>query len=230
MEAYTIPRVKAGYHDERARDGAIASATAIRRMIGRDGRLEEAAPYVPRFTAELLRREFDAGRGPVDWERYARPLFHRLLTMAPAQLAGMYEVNEGLEHRIARALAGLDPGQPPSVSGLIARLKTKRYTLTRLQRMLPRILLGHTKEHLTKDRLRAGVTYLRVLGFSETGRELLRRMRKTAAVPVVVNVSDHPGHPGLELDVRASAVYALAFDDPRAGDFLADYRIPPIRL
>jgi predicted nucleotidyltransferase len=230
IRAYTITRAKAGYNDAHVKDSSIASATAIRRIIGQGGGLDGVAPYVPPFTLELMAREFREGRGPVDWERFARPLFHQLVTMQPSQLAEMYEVSEGLENRIIRSLAEMDPEQAPTVSGLLERLKTKRYTLTKLQRMLARILLGHTRRHMTKARLRAGVSYLRVLGFSEAGRELLKQMRKSASVPVVVNVSGHPDNPDLELDVRASAVYALAYDDPRAGMLLQDYRMPPIRI
>lgn len=229
MTAMTIPRIKAGYHDPLPSDAAIASATAIRNLIETDGRLDAIRPFVPDTTFAVLQREFAAGRGPVTWERLAAPLFHALLTIPPERLAQFCEVEEGLEHRIRDALASCESDRELSVEHLLDRLKTKRYTRTKLQRMLTRILLGHEREWLSRERLQAGTPYLRVLGFTETGRALLRRMKQTAAVPVLVRV-DREAPPLLQLDVRASGVYSLAYRSPRAGDALRDYRQAPIRL
>jgi Predicted nucleotidyltransferase len=229
MTALTIPRIKAGYHDPLPSDAAIASATAIRRLIESDGGLEAIRPFVPDTTLTVLQREFAAGRGPIAWERLAVPLFHALLAAPPDRLAQFSEVEEGLEHRIRDALATCEPDRGLSVEQLLDRLKTKRYTRTKLQRMLTRILLGHEREWLSRERLAGGTPYLRVLGFSETGRALLRRMKQTASVPVLVRVP-REAPPFLRLDVRASGVYSLAYRSPRAGDMLRDYWQAPIRL
>jgi predicted nucleotidyltransferase len=223
---HSIRREKSGYNQTDVTDAAIASATALRLMIAGSGSWDAIAPYVPSSTLEILRREAEAGRAPVDWESFARPLFHELLRLSPAELAGFAEVAEGLEFRIRRAACELDEWR---VSALLDRLKTKRYTRTKLQRTLLRILLGHRKEQLTRERLAAGVEYIRVLGFTERGRQLLADMRKRASVPVV-----HSAARGewayLAMDARASAVYALAYrrDDPAAA--LRDFRQPPVRV
>lgn len=227
MAAYSIRREKAGYNQAGITDAAIASATALRRLIGEaGGALDGLAPYAPAATLEVLRREAAAGRAPMSWEAFARPLFHLLGALPASELASYAEVTEGLEFRIKSALRELRAWR---VDELLDLLKTKRYTRTKLQRTLTRILLGHRKEELTADRLAGGVQYIRALGFTERGRELLRRMKKTAAVPVVQSAADGDW-PYLALDARATAVYAAAGASARPADAWRDYTEPPVRI
>ncbi|MEK8132008.1 nucleotidyltransferase [Paenibacillus filicis] len=225
----TIRRTKAEYSQSDVTDARIASATALRKLLLEQGSLDEIRPYVPESTARILEREWHAGRAPVHWELLAQPLLQRLLTQSPAQLAAMAEVSEGLEHRIHSALARCQQPGGSAVEALLAQLKTRRYTRTKLQRMLLRILLGHTKEELSADRLAHGISYIRVLGFSARGRELLKQMKKKAKVPVVTKVTTSPS-PFLELDIRATAVHSLAYREATARDWLRDYYEPPVRL
>ncbi len=233
LRPLTIRRVKAGYRDTGFDDASIASATAIRkRLLEAGGDAESAlaavAPYVPATTLRILEREWAAGRAPMHWERYRTPLFHRLLTLPESRLGALREVTEGLERRIKKTLPALGP--EASVEALLERLKTKRYTRTKLQRMLTAVYLEHDKAATTASALRDGVPYLRVLGFTEAGRALLARMRRVAAVPVVTNVGAAEAHPLLALDAAATAAYALGYGASAPDDWFADYYKPPIRV
>lgn len=222
----TLQRQGAGYRDESPRDASIASATAVRRLISGGGSLAAAAAYLPPFTLEILQREFAAGRGPMDWDRFSQPLFSRLLSATPEVLAGHPEMNEGLEHRIHKILPKLEQA---TVTELIEQLKTKRYTHTKLQRTLMHTLLGHTRPMGSREVLSAGPHYLRVLGFNERGRQLLKKMKKTAKLPIITRAADL-SHPQLDADIRASAVYANAMPERTGVDLFRDYRQPPIKL
>jgi len=231
----TLTREKAGYSQVEITDRRIASATALRRLLFEHGTLEELVPYVPEGTYEVLRREWLTGRAPVGWEAYARPLLLQLLHHSAEQLAEFHEVTEGLEHRVKQALPALGAlgGADGTgvVKALLARLKTKRYTRTKLQRMLLRILLNHRKTQLSADILRQGVPYLRVLGFSPVGRELLKRMKKTAKAPIITKVANAPeALPLLQLDLQATSVYALGYASPTDKDLFRDYYEPPVQL
>ena len=232
MEPHTIRRVQAGYHDADAPAGSIASATALRRLIFGRGRPEAIASYVPPVTLDVLRREWEAGRAPVGWPALKEQLFHLLVRLGAEELAGYRDIGEGLEHRIRRALPALERLE---VDELIGLLKTKRYTRTRLQRALTAVLLGIRKDDWRPAALREGLAYIRVLGFTPKGQELLKRMRKAAKLPVLLSAAggEGAGLGGagaryLELDARATGVYALASGaaDPRA--LLRDYYEPPI--
>ncbi|MFD2333116.1 nucleotidyltransferase [Cohnella sp. GCM10020058] len=227
MKALSIRREKSDYNQTAITDTAIASATALRKLIGEAGGvLDGLAPYVPGSTLDVLRREASAGRAPVTWEAFARPLFHLLGSMPASELASYAEVTEGLEHRIKGALRELRAWR---VDELLDLLKTKRYTRTKLQRTLARILLGHRAEDLNADRLAAGVQYIRVLGFTARGQALLKRMKKTAAVPVVQSAAAGDW-PYLAMDARATAVYAAALAASRPADAWRDYTEPPVRV
>ncbi|WP_248926414.1 nucleotidyltransferase [Paenibacillus hamazuiensis] len=234
IRPFTIARQKAGYNQAHIDDEHIASATAIRRLLFEERRLEAVRPYVPQATYDVLRREWEAGRAPLSWDSFAKPLLHALLSRSAAELAELCEVGEGLEHRIKTALPRLAPDEPLPVEQLLGELKTKRYTRTKLQRMLLRILLGHRKRQLTPELLRQGVPYLRVLGFSEKGRELLKTMKKTAKVPVLTKVTSASLAPGnqilLQMDIDATSVYALGYPNATSHDLFRDYYEPPVRL
>ncbi|WP_275259498.1 nucleotidyltransferase family protein [Paenibacillus pinistramenti] len=222
----SIPRRGAGYHDDQPGEGAIASATAVRRLLLGPGGLDAARPYIPAWTADLLAREFAAGRGPVTWELFRAPLFHQLLLQSPQELAGLHEVTEGLEHRLSGALQSLSS---PSVEALLAALKTKRYTRTKLQRMLAHILLGHKKEAFSPSALAGGPEYIRVLGFSSQGQRLLSLMKQSARLPVITRTPGQP-YPGLQLDIQASALYSSALPGGAAFEWFKDYKQPPLRI
>jgi len=227
IRPFTVRREKSEYGQTDITDARIASATALRQaLLGDSGSLDLLEAYVPASTLEVLRRETDAGRAPIRWESFARPLFHELYRREAADLAEVAEVTEGLEHRIRDALTELPEW---SVEALLQAVKTKRYTRTKLQRTLLRILLGHRKELLTPERLAAGVDYVRVLGFTEKGRGLLREMRGKAKAPVVTSAAKFDS-PYLVMDARASAVYSLAFRDGDPSAALRDYTRPPIRI
>ncbi|MCM3625993.1 nucleotidyltransferase [Paenibacillus glycanilyticus] len=208
MRPYTIRREKSEYGQTTVTDSAIASATAIRRLLLEGGELEASRPLVPASTFDVMQREWASGRSPVSWANFAHPLLHAAVTHTPDQLAGYREMMEGLEYRLLQSLPKL---VNTGFETLLDELKTKRYTRTKLQRALLSILLHHKKEDFTPEKLAAGVQYIRVLGFTAKGQELLRRMKKEAKLPVLLSAARSPVDSRyLELDTQASAVYMLA--------------------
>lgn len=225
IKPYTIPRESAQYHDQAPGSASIASATAIRRLILTEG-LQAVSPYIPEYTLDILEREMENRQAPMHWERFRQPLLQTLLTRGPQQLETLHEVTEGLEFRIRRQLPRL---AEPTVEALLDALKTKRYTRTKLQRMLVHVMLNHGKAQMSRSALAEGPGYLRILGFSSTGRALLKRMKKTASLPVVMKPSAFE-HPQLDLDLRAAAVYAAGCPQPLLEQLYSDYLLPPITI
>jgi predicted nucleotidyltransferase len=177
---------------------------------------------------ELLQREYAAGRGPLGWPSFTKQLFYKIASEPIELLAGYHEMSEGLEHRLKRSFSRLSTLE---VDHLLEALKTKRYTRTKLQRMLLAVLLGHRKELLTPDKLRSGVQYLRVLGYTGKGRELLKRMKTAARLPVIHTAARPPQpFPYLELDIRATSIYSLAWPKATSRDCLRDYYEKPVTL
>lgn len=222
----TITRHKAGFHQTDITDNQVASATAIRRILAERNDPQEAIPYIPVYTYDILCREWEAGRAPIQWESFAVPLIHQLISKSAVELSEIYEVSEGLENRIKQVLPLL---KEPSVEQLLQCIKTKRFTRTKLQRTLLRILLNHSKAALSYEMLKAGPSYLRILGFSQKGQLLLKKMKQTSKVPIVTKVTREPS-PLLDLDIRATSIYSLAYREASTEHMLRDYYEPPIRL
>ena len=95
--------------------------------------------------------------------------------------------------------------------------------------MLLRILLHQVRPAFERDQLAAGPAYLRVLGFNETGQQLLKRMKKTSTLPIITTVNRNNAVL-LEDELRATAVYATAFTQRNVWEMHRDYYESPIHV
>lgn len=223
IEPRTIQRIVAGYNEEKITHPKIASATAIRKATMQSG-LETTEPLLPDYSYAVLQEEFREGRGPLTWERFRQPLFTLLHRSTAAELAQYVGVDEGLEARLLDAALHVD-----TVHDLIAAAKTKRYTWTKIQRALTAILLGLTREAQAGLGLEQGPDYIRVLGFTEQGRKLLRLASEQARSTILTKLPRNKS-PMLELDLRASRIYAEGYAVPQPGSALWDITKPVIRV
>lgn len=103
----------------------------------------------------------------------------KLRTMTAADFVQIEDVTEGLENRIIDAVR-----VSASLDEIYTKIKTKRYTHSRIRRIILRAYLGITKQY-TFD-----VPYIRILGFNDRGRELLSEMKKEAVLPVISRYAD----------------------------------------
>ena len=101
---------------------------------------------------------------------------------------------------------------------IIAATKSKRYTRTRIDRMILCAFLGITEEVLKTE-----VPYIRVLAFRDTGRQILSRYKKECCF---VNAGENPNHPFWEMEQRWSSLYGLfALDAPEIPCIEKDRRV-----
>lgn len=206
MQAITIPRIAANYHDDLLNHTSIASATAIRQALLTSTSITNV---VPPITAQLLSQTKQ-----VTWEDYYPLLRHTLLQWSPAVIATFADVAEGIEHTLKKAAI-----QAITYSQFLNRIKSKRYTTARLQRMLTHILVGITqqqRDNLTTPR------YIRLLGMTTTGQRYLKHTKKTRKLPVVSRVAGYQDDM-LAIDCKATQIYTMISGSP-----LTDFSVPPI--
>jgi len=223
IQPHTIQRIVAGYNEENITHAKIASATAIRKATMQSG-LDATETLLPEYSYKLLQEEFREGRGPVNWECFKQPLFTLLHRATPAELAGYVGVDEGLESRLLEASLRTE-----TVHDLISAVKTKRYTWTKIQRALTAILLGLTREAQAGLHLEQGPDYIRVLGFTDQGRKLLRAASEKARRPILTKLPREKS-PMLELDIRASRIYAGGYSRTQPGAALWDISKPVLMV
>jgi predicted nucleotidyltransferase len=230
VKPITISRVAAGYHDEHFSPSGIASATGIRKTLEKiGGRTTEISPVVPSETLSIMNKETSSGRGPVFPEFMMSLLQYRLRTIPKDYLAAVLDVGEGLEHRIVRATK-----DSHSLSELIDNIKTKRYTRTRIQRVLTYIFLGYNKT-MANHFDDTGPGYIRILGMSEKGRGLVRKMKKAASLPVITRVAPFiktgaAAREMLNLDISATDIYTLLYPQANQRCTGLDYRVMPLMV
>ena len=213
-----IPRRIAG-HNDREITTEFSSASAIRNAILTE-RFHIAQTALPPASIQLIASGLKQGRGPLNWDVFSAMVLGRLRSLSPEQLALVPEISEGLEHKISRAAL-----LATNIDDLLARVKSKRYPFTRLQRILVHVLLGTTQEELGAfDQM--APPYARVLAFNQNGRRLLHCLRQKSTIPIITKTAqylksrDRFTTPAaawqrmLALDTLASDIYALGMPQP----------------
>lgn len=226
---HTIPRIGAGFHEERA-VGDIASATGIRHRLGRG---EEVADFIPLLARAPFVTALAAGH-VLDEEHLYRLLLARLLRGTDS-LSMLYQVEEGIAERLCSAALHSE-----DYAGLVAAVKSRHLTRTRVQRLLAYVLNEVAAEEM-KAFLDSGPLYLHLIGATEKGRAWLAAKRKARTLPLVGNYSriaallkKRYGKPSrtfslaagmLRLETRATANYTLLMQRWRGGARARDYFI-----
>ena len=195
----TVPRQGAGHDGPAA--GGYASASELRRLF-REGRGGEAAPYLTApWSGELA-----------DMQHIERAVLSRLRTMGEGDWAALPDGGgaEGLPSRLAKAAR-----EAVSLEDFYTRAKTRRYPHARLRRLALAAFLG-----LRAAERPAAPPYVRVLGLGGRGRALLRRMKDTCPLPVIVKPAqarelDGPARTLFESEARYTDLYGLCFPAPR---------------
>ncbi|MBQ7975932.1 MAG: nucleotidyltransferase [Clostridia bacterium] len=187
LRPITIKRKGAGYHDEEVIDG-FASATLLREKI-RSG--EDVSTFTP---YDLL------ASVTYDVNRLTNAFKYKLRTEGESAFDGIADMEPGLANRFLNEI------DRDSIASIVDAVKTKRYAHTRLRRIVAKVLLGLTEDTKAPD-------YIRVLGMSTKGKELLSQMREKASFPIVNKVADFKDESILP-DILATDLAALCADSP----------------
>ncbi len=228
----TISRKGKAYHDPDL--STLASATAIRSSLldGRHG--EEIQSTMPLASWEILSKEIDSGQAPILSDSLEQAILCRLRTLSIPEIKQLYEVSEGLEYRIYEASRSCG-----TLAGLRQYIKSRRYSLTRINRILLYSLLEVNKS-LVEDLDKEGPTYLHVLGFTHRGKQILQEINTRSSLQVLNRGKDvkrfyeeNKGYaPGsmLELDIKATDIYSLLMPDPDSRTGARDYTTSPVKV
>ena len=132
----TVPRIRSSYSAEKIKKG-ISSATSIRKEILNNGMTSKVQSALPEVVFQLLSDSFEKGLGPID-NNDLEDLFLGILRRSSlSETASWMDVGEGLENRIKEQAL-----RATSLKEFLSSVKTKRYTHTRIQRILIHGLLN----------------------------------------------------------------------------------------
>lgn len=174
---YTIKRIGTD-HNSTETYQKFASASYIRNLIQTTN--ENFYKYLPKSSHEIILKEINSLRAPSNISLIERAILSNLRTMSKKDIADLYDISEGIEGRIFKCAK-----ISSSLNQLIQNIKTKRYTMARIKRLIIYSFLGITKYYSDLP-----ITYIRVLGFNSKGLEILKILKNTSSLPIVTKFSE----------------------------------------
>ena len=115
------------------------------------------------------------------------------------------DVDEGLDNLIRKNIIKVN-----NLDELIDKIKTKRYTYNRLNRMFIHILLNVKKEDVFKHK---EINYIRILGFSKLGKKFIKGQREKINIPIITNYSDICDS-NLDFELYVTTIYNEIINKP----------------
>lgn len=195
-------------HDSLNGQDEYLSATQIRRqLIAGD---YDALNFVPKEVKDIIETLMENNRTPVDIKKIETAILSKLRIMDKPEIKKAPDVTEGLENRIYNCIRCTT-----SLKGLYDEIKTKRYTYTRIRRIIMDLFLG-----INLNDVRKKPPYIRVLGFNAKGQEILKRAKLTATLPVITkpthikDLDDKYAHRIFELECQSTDMFTLAMPEP----------------
>lgn len=196
-------------HDSKTANENYASASFIRSLISSHADYKK---FVPEESYNIIREAIRQKSAPLEFSNFEKLIIYRLRTMTKNDYKQLPNISEGIENRLRNASLN-----STTLEILFNKIKTKRYPNSRLRRLVIRALLN-----ITESDCSVAPQYIRVLGFNERGKDILREMRTTAKLPVVMKAQDikelsFEARRQFECESIADDIYALA--SPQTGKF-----------
>ena len=185
---HPMPIFRPGSYHDMTPDPSAPSATSVRSAMvcGSD-----YLPYIPEETRSCF-----AGASLHTRNAGEKAMLARLRCMEETDFEALPYGSEGLWRKLMHAVR-----REASVEDILQSVKSKRYTYTRLSRMLMCAHLG-----ITAEMLHAPAPYVRVLAFNDKGRKILNTARQSGCFP---NVGETQQHSWQALENRCSDLYGL---------------------
>ena len=206
-----IQRYEVGYN-ELGYSQNFASSTAIRNIIKNNG-FDILRRLVPPASYTALIENIKAGHIVTDLSVFEKEIIYQLRKMDVSEIAELPDVSEGLEFAIKNAANSCN-----TIVEFLNIIKSKRYTSTRIQRILLYSLLGITKKDIALSKKIQ--PYIRVLGFNQRGKFLISEIAKAnSKLEILTSVKrfiDTNNNKNLKLmldkDIWATNVYTIGYE------------------
>lgn len=198
----TFKREGSNYNDVEL-NSCYSSATSIRKSLEQSSNnINLVKDYLPINSTNILNQKF------LNSEYFSKDkilynlIKYKLITNC-VNFNNLSDVSEGIENKILKEIY-----YSKDLNDLILRCKSKRYTYTKLSRLLIKIFIGF-ENYNEEDLKDINNLYCRVLGFNSKGRDILKIIKQTSTIPIITNVGKYPNNKLLELDIQATRAYSI---------------------
>lgn len=196
IKPYTVKRKGSLYADTKLSD--YPSATSIRNSLKEFKNADLLKNSIPEVSFKIISNN-------INNITFKDSMFNFLKYKAYTNknsLKNLPDISEGLENKVYEALTKYN-----NIDDALTFIKSKRYTYTRLSRILTQYYIGfdcYNTDYLRK----LPCPYARILGFNEKGKEILRLMKSKSKIPLISKVNKL-NNETLTLDIQATKAYSL---------------------
>ncbi|HBJ1647448.1 MULTISPECIES: nucleotidyltransferase [Clostridium] len=214
----TLKREGSKYNDQ-CLNTAFSSATSIRNHL-KNKNLDYLKDFLPEDSYKILYKLSSENNPFIFEESMFKYIKYKLITDGNS-IKNLPDISEGLDNKILKEVL-----KSNSLDELILNSKSKRYTYTRLNRILTQFFLGLEKYDLLKLS-KDPCPYCRVLGFNSKGKELLKNIKKNSTIDIITKVPQNNINECLEIDLLGTRGYSIL--NPKLSP-MQDYLTSPIIL
>ena len=199
-----LKREGSNYNDK-SLSQTFSSATSIREVLKNTSNIEDLKNIIPLESYEVFSKLQEQDYRFTFEEEMFKYIKYKIQTNC-VNFNNLYEVTEGLDNKIIKEISSSN-----SLHEFILKIKSKRYTYSKISRILTHIYLGLDNDDF-KDIANENNLYVRVLGFNKTGREILSLIKANSSIPLITKVPRFTNNPLLKFDLQATACYSVLND------------------
>jgi len=213
IKPFTVKRMSVG-HDQMGEFGSFASASYIRNLV-LEHNFTSFENMLPQYSRNMISNALKTGN-IADINNLERIIIYAMRMIDRDTLADVPDVGQGLEYRIIKA------STENSLENMMKYIKTKRYPMSRIRRILLSALIG-----IRKSDLEILPPYGRILAVNDRGTDILSEAKGKAAIPFATSLSklgelDENCRRYSELEAFATDIYSLATTEIQPTE--TDYR------
>ena len=213
IKPFAIKRKNTMHNDENINKN-YASGTYIRKLFI-ENNFNEIKKVVPKYTYERLLELKKQGTYVSSINDFSDIVIYKIRTMTKEEISQIADVNEGLENIIKLASTTCK-----TIDEIVEKISTKRYTKTRISRILTYILLDITKSEMEQSK--NANQYIRVLGINKKFEGILKTINNDKLITSLKKFEENNGENQLlNIDKKATEIYTIKY--PKSVQANLDY-------
>ena len=213
IKPIAIKRKNTMHNDENINEN-YASGTYIRKLFI-ENNFNEIRKVVPKYTYERLLELKNQGAYVSSINDFSDIVIYKIRTMTKEEISQIADVNEGLENIIKLASTTCK-----TIDEIVEKVSTKRYTKTRISRILTYILLDITKSEIEQSK--NANPYIRVLGINKKFEGILKTINNDKLITSLKKFEENNGENQLlNIDKKATEIYTIKY--PKSVQANLDY-------
>lgn len=196
-------------------ENCYTSSTSIRKALENKCNLNDIQKYIPENVSKYLKNNKIIFNND-----FFEILKYKIISMNKNDLKEINGVSEGIENKLKKEICN-----SYSYDEFLFKIKSKRYELSRIKRILVNILLNISKDdfNLLKEN---NSNYAHILAFNHDKKDLLSHISNTSNIPVISSLNNKTlsylnkyQKLSLDTDIYASNIYSMLINQKINKDY-----------